>query len=161
MVAGATQREQRSLVQNARIFASLLFLMDGMAFGTWAALIPSFQQKFRLLPAELSVVLLGLIGGAMVSMPLAGKLVERWGSRRVASPAAVGFATALLLLAFAPSYATLILAAVVLAFGKERWVSRLTRRPSLWKRQWGALLTAAFRVSGAWAVSAPHRLWDY
>jgi fucose permease len=59
MVAGATQREQRSLVQNARIFASLLFLMDGMAFGTWAALIPSFQQKFRLLPAELSVVLLG------------------------------------------------------------------------------------------------------
>jgi MFS family permease len=37
----------------------------------------------------------------MVSMPLAGKLIERWGSRRVASPAAVGFATALLLLAFA------------------------------------------------------------
>jgi NAD(P)H-dependent FMN reductase len=29
------------------------------------------------------------------------------------------------------------------------------------QRQWGALLTAAFRVSGAWAVSAPHRLWDY
>jgi MFS family permease len=118
MVAGATQREQRSLVQNARIFASLLFLMEGMAFGTWAALIPSFQQKFRLLPAELSVVLLGLIGGAMVSMPLAGKLIERWGSRRVASPAAVGFATALLLLAFAPSYATLILAAVVFGVWK-------------------------------------------
>jgi MFS family permease len=118
MVAGATQREQRSLVQNARIFASLLFLMDGMAFGTWAALIPSFQQKFQLLPAKLSVVLLGLIGGAMVSMPLAGKLIERWGSRRVASPAAVGFATALLLLAFAPSYATLILAAVVFGVWK-------------------------------------------
>jgi hypothetical protein len=24
--------------------------MDGMAFGTWAALIPSFQQKFRGVP---------------------------------------------------------------------------------------------------------------
>jgi MFS family permease len=118
MVAGVTQREQRSLVQNARIFASLLFLMDGMAFGTWAALIPSFQQKFRLLPAKLSVVLLGLIGGAMVSMPLAGKLIERWGSPRVASPAAVGFATALLLLVLAPSYATLILAAVVFGVWK-------------------------------------------
>src|ERR1700751_2941500 len=94
--------------------------------------------------------------GAMVSMPLAGKLIERWGSRRVASPAAVGFATALLLLAFAPSYATLILAAVVFGVWKgalDVSMSRLTRRPSLWKRQWGALLTAAFRVSGAWAVS--------
>src|SRR2546430_17499714 len=88
MVAGATQREQRSLVQNARIFASLLFLMDGMAFGTWAALIPSFQQKFQLLPAKLSVVLLGLIGGGVVSVPLAGLIIQAWGGCRVASSAA-------------------------------------------------------------------------
>jgi MFS family permease len=108
----------RGFVQMARTSTLLLFLADGMTFGTWAALIPSFQQKFQLSPAKLSVVLLGLIGGAMVSMPLAGKLIQRWGSSRVASPTAVGFATALLVLAFAPNYTSLILAAVVFGVWK-------------------------------------------
>ena len=103
--------EARGCVQVARTSTSLLFLADGMTFGTWAALIPSFQQKFQLSPVKLGVVLLGLIAGAMVSMPLTGRLIGRWGSHRVASSASVGFAATLLLLAFAPSYFTLILAA--------------------------------------------------
>ncbi len=110
--------EARELVNIARISTSILFLADGMAFGTWAALIPSFQQKFQLSPGQLSVVLLGLVTGAMVSMPLTGKLIGRWGSHRVASPACVGFVTTLLLLAFASNYFTLILAALFFGLWK-------------------------------------------
>ena len=43
----------------ARSATSTLFLVDGMTFGTWAALIPSFQQKFSLSEVQLSLVLLG------------------------------------------------------------------------------------------------------
>ena len=111
-------RGMPTVVQSARLTASLLFLTDGMTFGTWAALIPSFQQKFQLSPGKISVVLLGMIAGAMVSMPAAGRLIGRWGSHRVASPAAAGFASTLLLLALAPSFATLIVAAVFFGIWK-------------------------------------------
>jgi len=106
------------VVTSARMAAALLFLMDGMTFGTWAALIPSFQQKFQLSPGKISVVLLGMIAGAMVSMPVAGRLIGRWGSHRVASPAAVGFAAMLLLLAFAPSFGALVGVAVLFGIWK-------------------------------------------
>jgi len=99
--------------RRARVATSTLFLVDGMTFGTWAALIPSFQQKFNLSAGQLSWVLFGLIVGALVSMPLAGRLIATWGSRRIAFPAALAFAGTLPLLAFAPTYGALIVAATL------------------------------------------------
>src|ERR1700746_2614659 len=56
----------------ARWALSLLFLVYGLVFGTWAAMIPSLQDKFHLSAGQLSWVLLGMIAGSMVSMPLTG-----------------------------------------------------------------------------------------
>jgi MFS family permease len=84
-----------------------------MTFGTWAALIPSFQQRFGLSDGQLSWVLFGLILGALISMPLTGQLIARWGSRTIALPAALAFCATLTVLALAPNYATLIAAAVL------------------------------------------------
>ena len=84
-----------------------------MTFGTWAALIPSFQQKFGLSEGQLSWVLFGLVLGALMSMPLTGHVIPRWGSRPIAVPAALAFCATLTLLALAPNYATLIAAAVL------------------------------------------------
>lgn len=105
-------------VRRARSSACVLFLMDGMTFGTWAALLPSFQQRFSLSEGALSVVLLALIAGAMCSMPLAGKLTRTFGSHRVSGPAAIGFALALLLLALVPSHTMLLVAAFVFGLWK-------------------------------------------
>jgi len=82
-----------------------------MTFGTWAALIPSFQQRFGLSDGQLSWVLFGLVLGALISMPLTGQLIARWGSRTIALPAALAFCATLTVLALAPNYATLIAAA--------------------------------------------------
>jgi MFS family permease len=95
----------------ARRATSTLFLVDGMTFGTWAALIPSFQQKFNLSEGRLSWVLLGLVVGALISMPVTGRVIVGRGSRSIAFPAALAFCSALSLMALAPSYATLIAAA--------------------------------------------------
>jgi MFS family permease len=86
-----------------------------MTFGTWAALIPSFQQKFGLSEAQLSWVLLGLVVGALISMPLTGQVIAARGSRTIAFGAALAFCAALCLLALAPNYAALI--ALALVFG--------------------------------------------
>jgi MFS family permease len=103
---------------DARRATATLFLVDGMTFGTWAALIPSFQHKFGLSAGELSWVLFGLVLGALISMPLTGQLVARVGSRSVASRAAFIFCATLLLLALAPGYATLIAAATLFGAAK-------------------------------------------
>lgn len=113
LLAGEKRSPRTRSSNQARFATSSLFLVDGMTFGTWAALIPSFQQKFGLSTGQLSWVLLGLILGAMVSMPLTGQLIARRGSRSVAFPAALGFSATLILLALAPNYALLIAAATL------------------------------------------------
>lgn len=95
-----------------RIATSAIFLVDGMTFGTWAALIPTFQQKFALTAGQLSGVLFGLVVGAMISMPIAGQLIAKYGSK-IAFPAALAFSSSLIWLALAPNYAALVAAAAL------------------------------------------------
>jgi len=98
---------------NPRLAASLHFLTDGMIFGTWAALIPSFKAKFVLSEAGLSIALLGIAAGAILSMPLAGRAISRHGSRpnlRIFAPA---FCVSLALLALAPNLGLFIAAAIL------------------------------------------------
>lgn len=102
----------------ARVAASTLFLVDGMTFGVWAALIPSFQQRLGLTMGQLSGVLFALVVGALVSMPVAGRLIAAWGSRRVAFPAALGFCATLPLLALAPNAAALVAAGALFGMWK-------------------------------------------
>jgi len=104
--------------QRARIATSVLFLVDGLTFGTWAALIPCFKQAFTLSAGQLSGVLFALVCGALVSMPVTGRLIARWGSSRTASLAAVLFSSMLLILAWVPAYTMLIAAAFLFGIWK-------------------------------------------
>jgi len=104
--------------KRARVVTSLLFLSDGLAFGTWAGLIPTFQEKYHLLPRQLSWMLLAMIAGAMISMPFTGRMIERSGSNKIASLSAVGFAAMLIPLVLAPQYIYLIGIAFLFGLGK-------------------------------------------
>lgn len=95
-----------------RLAASLHFLADGMLFGTWAALIPSFKSKFGLDEAQLSIALLAIAAGSILSMPLSGRTVARHGSRinlRIFAPA---FCLALIFLVLTPNHLAFLAAAV-------------------------------------------------
>ncbi|GAT31616.1 predicted arabinose efflux permease, MFS family [Terrimicrobium sacchariphilum] len=104
-------RTSEARLRQARRAAAVLFLVDGLTFGTWAALIPAFKRAFSLTEGGLSWVLFALVGGAMVSMPVTGRLIGRWGSHRLSHPAALVFSATLLALAWAPSYGMLIVSA--------------------------------------------------
>ncbi len=97
----------------ARVAISVLFLVDGTVFGTWAALIPSFQHRFALSAGELSWVLVGIVIGAMVSMPTAGRLTSAFGSKRICVVAGLTFPGCLLALMLAPNFGSLIAAGVL------------------------------------------------
>ena len=75
-------------VRAARHATYAMFLADGLGFGIWAGHIPAFKQKFQLSDASLSIVLLAVAVGAILSMPLAGQAVRYFGVG-LASPSAL------------------------------------------------------------------------
>ena len=65
----------------ARRAAYAMFFADGIGFGVWAGHIPAFKQKFLLSDWSLSIVLLAVAAGSIVSMPIAGQAVRHFGNR--------------------------------------------------------------------------------
>src|SRR5258707_14451027 len=72
-----------------RIGVSFFFFLAGLCFSSWASRIPSIQQKLDLNNVSLGGVLLALPCGLMASLPLAGWLVARLGSRPIAIGAGI------------------------------------------------------------------------
>ena len=60
----------------------LIFIADGLFYGSWSALIPFVKSKFALDEAQLGLLLFCLPLGVTVSNPLAAILIRRYGLRR-------------------------------------------------------------------------------
>ena len=58
------------------------FIATGFAFASWASEIPQVRDRLGLSSAELGLVLLAIAAGSVISLPLAGPFVARFGSRR-------------------------------------------------------------------------------
>ncbi|MCB1389241.1 MAG: MFS transporter [Rhodobacteraceae bacterium] len=125
-----------------------MFFLNGALFGTWAARIPAFVERFALEPGALGRMLLCLAAGAILSFPLAGRLSDRIGAAGASRLLGVYHALCLPLLALAPS--TPLLALALLLFGAGHgamdvamngWaaeVERLVKRPimSMFHAMW-------------------------
>ena len=92
-----------------------LFFLQGLSFASWASRIPSIQQTLGLSDTGLGGVLLALPAGLMLSLPLAGWLTTKIGSRKVATLAVGLYALTLLSLGFAQSISQLM--ACLFVFG--------------------------------------------
>ena len=83
---------------------AMLFLANGVGFGTWATHVPVFKQFLQLENGTLTLVLTSFIVGAIVSMPVTGQLIARYGSRRITRIAAIGYVLTIGVLAQASSF---------------------------------------------------------
>jgi MFS family permease len=88
---------------------AILFLVDGAGFGTWAAHVPVFKQYLHIENGSLTFVLISVIVGALITMPLTGQLIARYGSRRVIRVAAISYVLMIALLAQASSFLLLVI----------------------------------------------------
>ena len=98
-----------------RISVSTFFFIAGFCFASWASRIPDIKNFLKLSDGGLGAVLFALPVGLMVSMPLSGILVARFGSRKVVISAALVYPLILILLGFAVT--AWQLAAVLFLFG--------------------------------------------
>lgn len=95
-------------IRAARRTVSVVFLINGVLFGSWAARIPAVKDRLELGDGALGLAL-GLIAvGALIAMPVSGWLSSRGGSRRTTRLALAWFCCAVPLAALAPSYGLLL-----------------------------------------------------
>ncbi|HYS40720.1 MAG TPA: MFS transporter, partial [Pseudonocardiaceae bacterium] len=110
MVVGSGER---TALRRGRAATSLLFLLFGMALGTWTSRIPAVKARLGLSDGSLSIALLAFALGAIVGMVVLGRLVDRFSSTSVMVPMALGEGVLLVPAAYAPSLVTLSLALFV------------------------------------------------
>lgn len=72
-----------SSVPHARRGTLLIFLICGVALASWAPMVPFAKQRLHLNDAELGALLLFLGVGAILTMPMTGFLIRRFGCRKV------------------------------------------------------------------------------
>lgn len=92
-----------------RIAVGSVFFLFGMCFASWASRIPSIQQQLELSDATLGLVLLALPVGSMLSLPLAGWLIAKAGSRKIVIIAASLYSLALVSLGLVHNVLQLVL----------------------------------------------------
>ena len=107
-----------------RVAVGASFFLQGLCFSSWAARIPTVQQRLSLTDTELGGVLLAVPVGLLVSLPLSGWLVARYGSRRLAVLGLSAYAAALTLLGLTGT-TTQLMAALVL-FGLAANMSNIS-----------------------------------
>lgn len=102
-VGGASAR-------TARVAVSLIFFINGFTFASWVPHIPTVQTRLEMSASVLGLALLAVAAGSLVSMPLTGAWVLRWGSRRVTLVGSLLFCALVALPVRAPTLPWLVLA---------------------------------------------------
>jgi MFS family permease len=98
-----------------RMAVGAMFFFQGLSFASWASRIPTIQQLLGLNETALGAMLLALPIGLMISLPFAGWLIAKLGSRKVVMAAALGYSAVLVSLGFAQN--TLQLASALFVYG--------------------------------------------
>jgi len=129
-----------------------MFMVNGALFGTWAARIPAFVERFALNEGDLGRLLLGLAGGAILAFPLAGRLSDRIGAARATRRLALVFVLLFPGLALAPGFWSL--AALLVLFGAFYGAMDVTMNAfaSEVERAQGRPIMASFH--GMWSLGA-------
>ena len=94
-----------------------VFLLHGILVGSWTPHVPLAKDRLEVGPAVLGLALLAIAGGAVLAMPLAGALINRFGSARMILMTGLLFAIGFFGPTLSPTLLSFALSGVVLGAG--------------------------------------------
>ena len=69
-------------VRRAKVSVAVVFAVNGFAFASWVARVPSIRETLGLTPGQLGLLLLAVSAGTVIALPLSGLVVRRLGPAR-------------------------------------------------------------------------------
>jgi MFS family permease len=131
-------------------FATLaIFLANGLGIGAWAVEVPRVKEMLGLTDTMLGLALFAFALGAIIAMPLAGKLAPRMGSGRATALLGVAFAVLLPLPALMPNFACLALVLFALGASNGALDVSMNGHASTIESRWHAPIMSSFHA--AWS----------
>jgi MFS family permease len=134
----------------ARWATALFFSVDGIGFGVWAAHIPVFKENLHLSSSSLSKVLLALVLGSILTMPLAGRVIARFGSRLIIYIASAVYILATGALSFVGSFWPLVFIAAAFGAAKGAFDVSVNAQGVWVERKVGKPIVSSFQ--GFWSI---------
>lgn len=101
--------------KRVRVAISLFYFFQGFCFASWASRIPFIKAHLNLTDADMGNMLLALPLGQLLTMPISGYLVKKFGSKKILILGAILYAVGLTNIGLAPN--KLVLAAALFLFG--------------------------------------------
>ena len=98
----------------ARWAVGATFLLCGILIGAWIPHVPLAKERLEVGPGMFGLALLAIAGGAVCAMPIAGALINRYGSARMILVTGVLFCLAFLGPVLAPGFASFVIAGFAL-----------------------------------------------
>lgn len=155
----------------ARFAVLSLFILHGILFGTWATQIPIAQARLDVSLSVFGLALLCIAGGAVIAMPIAGALVNLYGSARVTWICGVMFALSVAGPSLAPTLPLFMASGAILgaAIGSMDvamnahglLVERQMKKPVMSGFHGGfSVGAAAGTIAGAWLLDMVGAHWQ-
>jgi MFS family permease len=98
-----------SLPTRSRQAISTIFFLNGFVLASWVPHIPAVKVQHAIGDGALGLILLSMAAGSLITLPLAGGLVGRFGSRCMTTLAALSFFLVLPLPVLSPNIPSLCL----------------------------------------------------
>ena len=124
------------------------FIATGFAFASWASEIPQVRDRLGLSSAELGLVLLALAAGSVISLPLAGPLVARIGSRRTVQIMSAVDGVALVVIGFGydGGVVPVVVGLFLFGFGQGAWDVAMNVQGAIVERRLGRAIMPRFHA---------------
>ena len=103
----------------ARIATNILFFLNGLSFASWASRIPDVKEFLKLGDAALGAVLFAMPIGSLSALPVAGFIISKFGSRKIALFSLLFYIVAMPLLGYANTTFQLAIALFIFGFGGD------------------------------------------
>ena len=125
------------------------FFANGLGIGAWAAEIPRLKEHLGLSDTLLGVALLSFAAGAILAMPMAGRVALRLGTPRSTLLASSAFVVLLGLPGFAPSLPFAMAALFLLGMSNGSMDVLMNGHASYIETRWGKPIMSSFHA--AWS----------
>jgi MFS family permease len=105
-------------LRRARVAVFSYFFVLGVATATWAARLPAIKTSLGLSDARLGLALFAVPAGSVLTLPVSGRIADRFGAVRVTRIAGAATPAALILIGLGPQAGSLaVLVAALACYG--------------------------------------------